>query len=86
MSWHSTHKGYEFASKKINEAGKMVGGWRRFRRKMIIREDLLAEGKLDPDRFVRSASSMVGHIGHANTRNLRASFFERPGANEVLTG
>ena len=23
------HKGYELASKKINEAGKMVGGWRR---------------------------------------------------------
>ena len=23
------HKGYEYASKKINEAGKMVGGWRR---------------------------------------------------------
>jgi len=23
------HKGYEFASKRINEAGKMVGGWRR---------------------------------------------------------
>ena len=61
-------------------------GWRRFRRKMIIREDLLAEGRLDPDKFVRSVSSMVGHIGHANTRNLRALFFERPGANEALTG
>jgi len=61
-------------------------GWCRFRRKMIIREDLLAEGRLDADRFVRSASSMVGHIAHANTRNLRASFFERPGANEALTG
>ena len=23
------HKGYEFASEKINEAGKMVGGWRK---------------------------------------------------------
>jgi len=23
------HKGYEFASRKINEAGKMVGGWRK---------------------------------------------------------
>ncbi len=23
------HKGYEFASKQINEAGKMVGGWRK---------------------------------------------------------
>jgi len=26
---HLDHKGYEFASKKINEAGKMVGGWRK---------------------------------------------------------
>lgn len=24
------HKGYEFASKKIHEAGKMVGGWRKY--------------------------------------------------------
>jgi four helix bundle protein len=23
------HKGYEYASRKINEAGKMVGGWRK---------------------------------------------------------
>ena len=23
------HNGYEFAAKKINEAGKMVGGWRK---------------------------------------------------------
>jgi hypothetical protein len=23
------HSGYEFASRKINEAGKMVGGWRK---------------------------------------------------------
>ena len=26
------HKGYEFASRKINEAGKMVGGWRKQQR------------------------------------------------------
>ena len=26
---HLDHKGYEFASKKINEAGRMVGGWRK---------------------------------------------------------
>ncbi len=26
---HLDHKGFEFASKKINEAGKMVGGWRK---------------------------------------------------------
>ena len=24
------HKGYEYASKHINEAGKMVGGWKSF--------------------------------------------------------
>jgi hypothetical protein len=23
------HKGYEFAAKKINESGNMVGGWRK---------------------------------------------------------
>ncbi len=26
---HLDHKGYEYASRKINEAGKMVGGWRK---------------------------------------------------------
>lgn len=25
------HRGYEFASKRINEAGKMAGGWRKSR-------------------------------------------------------
>lgn len=28
---HLDHKGYEFASRKINEAGRMVGGWRKQR-------------------------------------------------------
>ena len=26
------HKGYEFSSRKINEAGKMIGGWRNYDR------------------------------------------------------
>ncbi len=26
---HLDHKGYEFASRNINEGGKMVGGWRK---------------------------------------------------------
>ncbi len=30
---HLDHKGYEYASKKINEAGRMVGGWRKYQEK-----------------------------------------------------
>ena len=26
---HLDHKGYEYAARQINEAGKMVGGWRK---------------------------------------------------------
>lgn len=61
-------------------------GWRRFRKKIMAQEGRLRRGELDAEGFVRSAASMVGHIRHANTRNLRASFFKRPGALEALTG
>ena len=61
-------------------------GWRRFRKKIMVKEDLLARPEIDTDGLVRSVASMVGHIRHADTRNLRASFFERPGAYEALTG
>ena len=27
------HKGYEYAARNINEAGKMVGGWRKHQKK-----------------------------------------------------
>jgi len=30
------HKGYEFASRKINEAGKMVGGWRKQQENKVL--------------------------------------------------
>jgi len=61
-------------------------GWRRFRKKIMVKEDPLAWPEIDTDGLVRSVASMVGHIRHADTRNLRTSFFERPGAYEALTG
>lgn len=61
-------------------------GWRRFRRKMMWQEFLFSAGIQDEDGLIRSLMSMVGHIRHANTRNLRKSFFGRPGAEEALTG
>ena len=51
-------------------------GWRRFRRNVIQKEKLFRRGIISGDELSRSISSVVGHIGQANTRNLRASFFE----------
>jgi hypothetical protein len=50
-------------------------GWRRFRRKAIERERTFAAGEIDEETFVRSMASLTGHLRHAATRNLRASFF-----------
>lgn len=61
-------------------------GWRRFRRKVQQRNTSYLKGAIDYDKFIRSMASLVGHIKHADTRNLRASFFLRPGAEEALTG
>lgn len=54
-------------------------GWRRFRRKVIARNDMLRNGSLDEDSWARSMTSLVGHTQHANMRNLRASFFKGQG-------
>lgn len=54
-------------------------GWRRFRHKVMERNEKLARGLLDEDSWTRSITSLVGHTQHANMRNLRASFFEGQG-------
>ena len=55
-------------------------GWRRFRRKVIEREQGYADGACSEEELVRSAASLVGHLAHADARNLSASFFRgRPG-------
>jgi len=61
-------------------------GWSRFRRKVLQRNDDLSAGKIDEEAWGRSISSLVGHLKQADTRNLRASFFNRPGAQEAPTG
>jgi len=50
-------------------------GWRRFRRKVQHREDSILCGDMDEDQWSRSMASLVGHMKHAHTRNLRAAFF-----------
>ncbi len=60
-------------------------GWRRFRRKIQQTENMFLREEIDDERRVRSMASLIGHLGQANTRNLRASFFHRPGANGALT-
>jgi RNA-directed DNA polymerase len=61
-------------------------GWRRFRRKVQARGRALAAGEIDHETWTRSMSSLVGFVKQADTRRLRASFFNRPGALEVQPG
>jgi len=60
-------------------------GWRRFRRKMMAVDARLAANTMDVETWRRSTASMVGHLCQAQTRNLRAPFFRRPGACEAPT-
>lgn len=60
-------------------------GWRRFRRKVIKRNAQFVRGEFDHEAWHRSMASLVGHMQHADTRNLRASFFKGQGQKEALT-
>ena len=60
-------------------------GWRRFRRKVIQRDKELITGYIDHETWTHSMSSLIGHLKQAKSRNLRAPFFKRPGANEAPT-
>lgn len=61
-------------------------GWRRFRRKLEARNSGFAKGAIDSEQWSRSMASLVGYLQQADTRNLRASFLYRPGAQEAPTG
>jgi len=61
-------------------------GWRRFRRKVRQREDEYMRGEIDNETWSRSMAGLVGYMQQADTRNLRALFFNRPRAKEALTG
>jgi RNA-directed DNA polymerase len=60
-------------------------GWRRFRCKMTAVDCRLAANTTDEETWRRSTASLVGHLRQAQTRNLRAPFFRRPGACEAPT-
>jgi RNA-directed DNA polymerase len=55
-------------------------GWRRFRRKVQSRNNGLAKRAIDSEQWTRSMASLLGYMQQADTRNLRASLFKRPGA------
>lgn len=50
-------------------------GWRRFRRKVIGQEERFQAGMIFEEKLLRSVTSLLGHVRHANSRNLLASFF-----------
>jgi hypothetical protein len=54
----------------------MRQGWRRFRKKVTWRNGQLNRGEIDYESWHRSVASLVGHVQQANTRNLRAAFFD----------
>jgi len=51
-------------------------GWRRFRRKVRHRNLGFINGLMDEEQWQRSMSSLVGHLQQADTRNLRAAYFQ----------
>lgn len=59
------------------------GGWRRFRRKIIKREDDFRVGRIDEEGLIRSTASLLGHVRHADTRNLLGAFFENRAGLDV---
>ena len=61
-------------------------GWRRFRRKTIIRQNMLHRGLLGEDNWTASMTSLVGHTRHANMRNLRASLLKGQGQKWLEPG
>ncbi len=52
-------------------------GWRRFRRKIQRTENMFIREEIDNEKRVRSTASLIGHLGQANTRNLRAPFLKK---------
>jgi RNA-directed DNA polymerase len=60
-------------------------GWRRFRRRIECRTHDLRTGTIDEDQWSRTMASLVDHLGHAATRNLRASYFKGQGQYEATT-
>jgi RNA-directed DNA polymerase len=60
-------------------------GWRRFRRKVLNRDWEYSNNSIDFETWQSSMSSLLGHMRQVDTRNLRASFFHRPGAKGALT-
>jgi RNA-directed DNA polymerase len=54
----------------------MRQGWRRFRCKVNQRNSQFRAGEIDYESWHRSVASLVGCLQQADTRNLRAAFFD----------
>ena len=52
-------------------------GLLRFMRKFRTKERLYKEERINEVEFIRSAVSLIGHVGHGNTLAMRRKFFAR---------
>lgn len=50
--------------------------WQRFRHKFMKIQGAVENGMMDDVLWLRSSAALVGHIMHADSRNLRALFFD----------
>jgi hypothetical protein len=82
--------------KELDEQEKIMydalRNWRAARAKqegippyMIANNKQNFNNSIDIETWQRSMSSLLGHIQQVNTRNLRATFFQRSGAKGALT-
>lgn len=57
--------------------------WRRFRKKVRKKEQLYQQGEIEMIDLIRSVTSMIGHVIHADTHHARQHFFQ---LNSLLQG
>jgi RNA-directed DNA polymerase len=49
--------------------------WTRFKQKIKAQEQAFNQGVIQESALVQSVQSLLGHVQHANTLNLRRNFF-----------
>ncbi|NUM37201.1 MAG: RNA-directed DNA polymerase [Candidatus Brocadiae bacterium] len=51
--------------------------WKRFKKKFKAKEKAFAKNQISYTSFTNSIASLIGHLSHGNTKNLRNQFIEK---------